>query len=100
MSQIPVQMDHANKAYVAITYDPSSTFLTAPAALASLEPLQSRSVAYVGQVGELNDVHLYCAPKNQGNAVENWLKERRGGSEGIVDVELQVPKMRAKRDEL
>ena len=72
--------------------------MSTPAALSSLKP----SISYVGQVGQLEDVHLYSTPKGEGDQVAQFLKERRGGSEGIIDVEVQVPKMRAKRggDEL
>ncbi|KAF6758540.1 hypothetical protein DFP72DRAFT_174698 [Ephemerocybe angulata] len=98
MPNPPPEMDHVQKAYFAVTYAPSSTFITAPASLSSLKP----SISYVGQVGELSDVHLYSAPKNDGDQVAAFLKERRGGSEGIVDVEVQIPQTRVKRggDEL
>jgi hypothetical protein len=91
-------MDHASNAYFAVTFAPSSNYLATPASLASLQP----TLSYVGQVGALTDVHLYSAPKNEGDQVAAFLNERRGGSEGIIDIELQIPKRRAKRggDEL
>lgn len=98
MSNPPPRMDHANNAYFAVTLAPSSNYLSSPALLASLQP----SLSYVGQVGALSDVHLYSAPKNEGDQVAAFLNERRGGSEGIIDIELQVPRKLAKRggDEL
>ncbi|TEB24694.1 hypothetical protein FA13DRAFT_1638381 [Coprinellus micaceus] len=98
MSAQPYQLDHSRNSYIAVTYAPRSTFISTPTALSSLKP----SISYVGQVGALEDVHLYSAPKGEGDQIAQFLKERRGGSEGIIDVEMQVPKVRAKRggDEL
>ena len=57
---------------------------------------------YHGQVGELEDVHLYSMPKH------NWLQARDSVMEGlnsipgVVHVEEQIPRQRIRRggDEL
>ncbi|PPQ66185.1 hypothetical protein CVT24_000162 [Panaeolus cyanescens] len=98
----PVAMDHNTHSYIAVTFAPHSPYMSLPASLTGLHS----AMTYEGQVGALDDTHLYSVPKGEG---ESALEERddvlsvleeRGPAEGIVHYELQRLQQRARRDEL
>jgi hypothetical protein len=98
MPQKPLQLDKANNAYFVITLSPSGSVYSTPAALAELHP----SLKYVGQVGELEDTHMYSSPLDKEDVVATFLKERRKGGEGITRVDFPEERdiyRRSKRDE-
>ncbi|KAJ8087973.1 hypothetical protein AAF712_011692 [Marasmius tenuissimus] len=91
-------MNHDMNTYIAVTLSPGSSFSQTPASLASVHP----ALAHVGQVGQLNDVQLVSVPKTDwGNVGDDILASLRS-SQGVVNVDVQQPKQRAKRggDEL
>ncbi|KAH6919299.1 hypothetical protein BKA70DRAFT_1417275 [Coprinopsis sp. MPI-PUGE-AT-0042] len=98
MPQKPLQLDKANNAYFVITLSPSGSVYSTPAALAELHP----SLKYVGQVGELEDTHMYSSPLDKEDVIATFLKERRQGREGIARVDFPEERdiyRRSKRDE-
>ncbi|EFI28486.1 hypothetical protein CC1G_14018 [Coprinopsis cinerea okayama7 len=99
MSQRPLQLDRANNAYFVVTLSQSGSLYTSPGSLAEQHP----ALSYVGRVGELEDTHVYSTPLNQEDVVSQFLKERRGGGEGIIHISIPeetVLEKRKKRDEL
>ena len=103
-TKMPHEMNHDTHTYVAITLSASSPFLSSPGTLASAHP--GLGLAYQGQVGQLSDVHLYSIPKAEGRRsvgeVEEVLVRDLQGSDGVLHVEIQAPRQRARRggDEL
>lgn len=86
-------MDYDNYTYFAITLSKHSQYFDNPSSIASTYP----SLNYYGRVGEFSDVHLISVSK------EVWLREGSAlmsqliGSDGVLHVDVQVPKMRSKR---
>ena len=84
--------------YLAITLSPGSQYLQSPPSLVE----EHSSLVHVGNVGQLEDVHLYGVPnvvwQRDGDNIVNFLKEL----EGVSGVDVQIPQMRSKRggDEL
>ncbi|KAH6919300.1 hypothetical protein BKA70DRAFT_1417277 [Coprinopsis sp. MPI-PUGE-AT-0042] len=98
MPQKPLQLDKANNAYFVVTLSPSGSVYSTPAALSELHP----SLKYVGQVGELEDTHMYSSPLDKEDVIATFLKERRQGREGIARVDFPEERdiyRRSKRDE-
>lgn len=88
-------MDYSSNTYLAITLSPSST--TNPASLVA--SLSSGSY-YVGQVGELADVHLVSVPKADWEQSQDQIVRTLRASVGVQRVDVQPePKRRVKRDE-
>jgi len=87
-------MNHDNYTYIAITLSKHSQYFEHPSGITSVHP----SLRYCGGIGEFSDVHLVSMPK------EDWLRDgsavlpRLMGSDGVLHVEVQVLKMRSKRD--
>lgn len=100
MPQQPLQLDKVNNAYFVLTLSPSGSAYSSPASLAKIHP----NLNYVGQVGELEDTHVYSTPVNQGDVVNEFLKQRRSGGEGIVRIDFPedtvLYKRSRKREEL
>lgn len=95
---IPHQLNHDANSYLAVTFTPSSSYISSPSSLVDSFP----GLSYQGKVGQLDDVHLYSMDK------QNWLHARDTVLSGldnhseILYVEEQTPRHRAKRgmDEL
>ena len=88
-----IMMDHDNYTYLAITLSKHSQYFNNPSTITSIHP----SLNYCGRVGEFSDVHLVSVSKevwlNEGDALMSQLI----GSDGVLDVDVQVLKMRSKR---
>jgi hypothetical protein len=88
-------MNHVTQAYISVNFAQNSPFYDTPDTLSSIYP----GLTYLGQVGELSDVHLYSFPQ------ENWLAARGEvlsglqDSDGVLHVEVQRPVQRVKRGE-
>ncbi|KAA1467667.1 hypothetical protein DENSPDRAFT_257622 [Dentipellis sp. KUC8613] len=91
-------LDYATHTYLAVTLAPSSPYLSNPASISTLHP----GLTHVGQVGELPDVQIFGIPKEEwaranGDITTALLAKH---NEGVLRVDVQAPKGRAKRDEL
>lgn len=86
----------ANIQLLAVTLQSSSSLLANPAQLATAHD----SLTHVGQVGELSDVQLVSVPSTEWDSVKGDVLGALMGMEGVVRVEVQKTKQRAKRDEL
>ena len=88
---MPQTLDYDHNTYLAVTLSTASHIHFQPSPLSAVHP----SLAYNGQVGELQDVQLFAVPKADWDHV---LKAKQG----VLGVEVQVPKQRVKRgiDEL
>jgi hypothetical protein len=93
-----LSLNYDLNAYVAVILSPSSPFFQQPAALAQVHP----AVAYVAQVGDMEDVQLYSVAKFEWEKVAEDVLNKVGKSEGVVSVDVQKPAQRARRgnDEL
>jgi len=88
-------MDYTSNTYLTVVLHPSSPYQSDPAALASLFP----GLDHIGPVGALPDVHIIGVPRQiWGQSKGNILDALRGG-EGVLRVDEQERKQRAKRDE-
>ncbi|TFL07906.1 hypothetical protein BDV98DRAFT_521140 [Pterulicium gracile] len=85
-----------NTQLLAVTLQSSSSLMTNPAELATAHD----SLTHVGQVGELSDVQLVSVPSTEWDAVKGDVLGALMGMDGVVRVEVQKAKQRAKRDEL
>lgn len=99
---MPHQLDYELQTYIAVTLSSSSPYFTSPPALAARHAWIALN--YVGQVGELSDVHLYSIPKSElvkrGRSikdVENLVVQDIRGSDGVLHVEVQMPRQRIRR---
>ena len=81
---------------LAVTLQSSSSLLANPAQIATAHD----SLTHVGQVGELSDVQLISVPNTEWDNVKGDVLGALMGMEGVVKVEVQKAKQRAKRDEL
>lgn len=86
-------MDHSANAYVAVFLSQTSPYIRSPASLSSLHP----AVKSEGQVGELPDVQLIAVPKSEWDTSKAQIITALQGGDGVTSVEVQQPKMRAKR---
>jgi len=97
MTGEPQVLNHDLTTYLAVTLSPSASTST----LADPIPVEPPvSVAYLGTVGQLSDVHLLGIPKEEfrteGTEILDALRER----EGVVRVEVvAAPQTKRKRDE-
>ena len=88
-----MMMDYDNNTYLAITLSQNSQYFEHPSGITSIHP----SLSYCGRVGEFFDVHLFSMSK------EDWLRDGNSvmpqlmGSDGVLNVEVQVLRMRNKR---
>ena len=87
-------MDHDNYTYLAITLSEHSQYFNNPSSITSIHP----SLNYCGQVGELSDVHLVSVSKDVWLRDGSALMSQLVGSEGVMHVDVQIPKMRSKRN--
>jgi len=84
-------LDYVSNAYLAVTLAASSPYFSNPSTLTS-----GTALSYVGPVGELSDVHLFGAPKPEWDASQ---LQEIAQKAGVIAVEVQEPRQRAKRDE-
>lgn len=89
-------VDYSANTYIAVTLSPSSIFQQDPASLSMVHP----ALTHIGQVGALQDVQLLSVPNGDWNSVKDDVLGRLGGQSGVVRVDVQQQKTRAKRDEL
>ena len=86
--------DYGQNKYLAVTFRRDTGYIANPAALA-LQPSLSELV-HVGQIGQLDDAHLYSIPLSKWEAFDlSRLRE----VQGVSSVSIQEPKMRTKRAE-
>ncbi|KAF8602801.1 hypothetical protein BDV93DRAFT_523891 [Ceratobasidium sp. AG-I] len=98
----PMRLDYAAFTYLAVTLSPQSPHFTNPNALATRasQSVQGAEVQHVGRVGELEDVQLFSVPKNVWDASSgesSKIIETLKALEGVKSIDVQAPKMRAKR---
>ena len=89
-------LDYSNIIYLAVHLRPSSNALryNHPLVLPRYE-----SVTDEGLVGNLQDVKLLKVPKDTWNDVGQDILASLKADENVVNVQVQQPKMRSKRDE-
>ncbi|KIM19413.1 hypothetical protein M408DRAFT_334407 [Serendipita vermifera MAFF 305830] len=76
--------------YLAVIFERDSEYISHPSDLVASVP----ALEYVGQIGQLQDSHLYAIPL----AVWDTFDMRQLESlRGITSVQIQEPKMRVKR---
>lgn len=91
-------LDYNANTYIAVTLSPGSQYLQSPPSLVE----GHSSLVHVGNVGQLEDVHLYGVPKavwqREGDNILDFLKEQAG----VSGVHVQIPRTRSRRggDEL
>ncbi|KIO32535.1 hypothetical protein M407DRAFT_241417 [Tulasnella calospora MUT 4182] len=94
-------MDYTLNTYLAVTLAPASPYFSAPANLVSAQVVQSApfQLVYVGNVGALQDTHLYSIPKSQYEQVKDQVYAVLGTLKPnhIRSIDVQVPRQRAKR---
>ncbi len=91
-------LNHASNVYVTVTISSSSPLSRDPEELA-----RRSSLTYVGNVGQLQDVHVLSVPKSSWDNTQHDVLRRLNSMEGVTRVEVQEPpRTRAKRgiDEL
>ena len=89
-------LDYANNIYLAVHLNPSSSAIAynSPIVLPRYE-----SVTDEGMVGNLQDVKLLKVPKETWDDAEKDILASLKSQDGVMDVQVQQPKTRAKRDE-
>ncbi|KAF7441273.1 hypothetical protein PC9H_001622 [Pleurotus ostreatus] len=88
--------NHDASKYIAVTLSSSSPYLHNPQSLAAVHP----AIGYIGQVGGMRDVQLLGVSKELWDAEQHAILEALSGTHGILRVDVQEKKQRAKRDEL
>jgi hypothetical protein len=92
----PRDLAYDTHTYLSIILAKSSPYFTDPKALADEVP----GITHVGQLGALDDVHIYSVPRDQWGEFETAKKmEALRDVDGVLNVSLQVPTQRRKRDE-
>ena len=90
----PRNLSYDTHHYLSIILAKSSPYLASPASLAEQVP----GITHVGQLGTLDDVHIYSIPLAQWGEFETAKKmEQLRDVAGVVSVSLQVPTQRKKR---
>ncbi|KAJ7585164.1 hypothetical protein C8J56DRAFT_950045 [Mycena floridula] len=87
-------MDHTANIYIAVTLSSTSPYFSDPGALVS-PPMK-----HEGQVGQLKEVQLVSVPKSEWDEKSEDILSFLKAKDGVSNVEVQVLKQRAKRDEL
>ncbi|EDR11135.1 uncharacterized protein LACBIDRAFT_324688 [Laccaria bicolor S238N-H82] len=95
---MPQTLDYDHNTYLAVTLSTASHTRFQPSSLSAVHP----SLTYHGQVGELHDVQLFAVPKADWDQVGEDILAVLKAKEGVLGVDVQVPKQRVKRgsDEL
>lgn len=87
-------LDHNSNIYLAVTVSPSSHVYENPAELATRPEL-----TYVGQVGQLRDVHLLSIPRDDWSQTQADVLSAIRNVNGVQRVDVQeAPRTRTKRD--
>lgn len=92
-------MDYTLNTYLAITLAPASPYFSSPANLVAAVRDAPFQLVYVGNVGALQDTHLYSIPKSQYEQVKNQVFSALDTLKPnhIRSIDIQVPRQRAKR---
>jgi hypothetical protein len=93
LSSTGTTMDYDNYTYLTITLSKHSRYFDNPTSITSTHP----SFNYCGRVGEFSDVHLISVPKNVWLRDGSALMSQLIGSDGVLDVDVQVLRTRSKR---
>ncbi|KAG8899587.1 hypothetical protein FRB99_006562, partial [Tulasnella sp. 403] len=93
-------LDYAANAYLAVTIHHNSPFFAHPTDLPSVPLLHPYQLSYVGNVGQLDDTHLYSVPKSTFESVKSQIYGAFDKMQGdVASVDIQIPKQRNKRNE-
>jgi hypothetical protein len=84
--------DYSQNKYLAVTFRRISPYIDSPRSLSAALP--SSGLAYVGQIGQLREAHLYSVPLASWGTFD--ISHLRVLND-IVSVEVQEPRVRAKR---
>lgn len=90
-------MDTSTNTYVALILNPNSPYISNPTSITSHTSLINLQMRHVGNVGALDDTHLFSIPKNVWEQVQEQVMATLKGIEGVDNVQVQVPRQRAKR---
>jgi len=94
MSVAPRDLSYDTHKYLSIILARSSTYLDDPPSLAAEVP----GITHLGQLGVLDDVHVYSIPLDQWAEFETAKRvEQLRDIAGVVNVSVQVPTQREKR---
>jgi len=97
MSVTPRDLSYDTHKYISIILAKSSPYFKNPSSLADNLP----GITHLGQLGVLDDVHIYSIPLDQWAEFETAKKmEQLRDIAGVVNVSLQNPTQRQKRDEV
>jgi len=95
ITTMPQNLDYDHNT---VTVSTASHIYLKPSSLSAVHP----SLAYHGQVGELQDVQLFAVPKGDWVEVGEYILAVLKAKQGVLGEHVQVPKQRVKRggDEL
>ncbi|PVF97840.1 hypothetical protein CPB86DRAFT_407933 [Serendipita vermifera] len=86
--------DYTRNKYIAIIFKRDSSYIRDPSSLLMTSVARSGGMEYVGQVGQLQEAHLYSMPLANWESFDiNVLRT----VDGISSADVQEPRMRAKR---
>lgn len=89
-------MDYSQNKYLAVIFKRTSSYIDHPQSLAGT--MASSGLAYVGQIGQLREAHLYSLPLANLDSLDVVLYRLRVTSD-VLSVQVQEPKGRLKRGE-
>jgi hypothetical protein len=81
--------------YLAVTLSSTSPYQSNPPLLGAVHP----AIAYIRRVGELQDVQLVGVPKQSWDSERDDIMRSLETAEGVIQIDVQSLKQRAKRDE-
>ncbi|KIJ96047.1 hypothetical protein K443DRAFT_682592 [Laccaria amethystina LaAM-08-1] len=90
---MPESLDYDHYTYLAVTLSTAAHIRFQPSSLSAVHP----SLVYNGQVGELQDVQLFAVPKADWDQVGEDILVALKAKQGVLGVDVQVPKQRVKR---
>ena len=93
----PRDLSYNTHKYLSIILAKSSLYFKNPSSLADQVP----GMTHLGQLGVLDDVHIYSIPLDQWPEFETANKiDQLKDIAGVVNVSVQAPTQRPKRDEV
>ena len=93
----PRDLSYNTHKYLSIILAKSSLYFKNPSLLEEQVP----GITHLGQLGALDDVHVYSIPLDQWGDFETAKKvEQLRDTAGVVNVSVQAPTQRQKRDEV
>lgn len=93
----PSDLAYNTHKYLSIILAKSSIYFKNPSSIAEQVP----GITHLGQLGVLDDVHIYSVPLDQWSEFETAKKlEQLRDIAGVVNVTVQAPTQRQKRDEV